>query len=66
MEEKYLRVANYATNFNHEIDMIAHSCGLQHARELRREHIRIVETAGKSVALNILHPYPEIKPARHV
>jgi len=46
--------------------MIAHSCGLQHARELRREHIRIVETAGKSVALNILHPYPEIKPARHV
>ena len=27
VEEKYLRVANYATNMNREIDMIAHSCG---------------------------------------
>lgn len=61
VEEKYLRVANYATNVNREIDMIAHSCGLRHARELRREHVRIVETAGKSIALNILHPYPEEK-----
>ena len=59
VEEKYLRVANYATNVNREIGMIAHSCGLRHARELRREHIRIVETAGKSIALNKLHPYPE-------
>lgn len=61
VEEKYLRVANYARNMNKEIDMIAHSCGLHHARELRREHVRIVETAGKSVALNILHPYPEMQ-----
>lgn len=59
VEEKYLRVANYATNLNREIDMIAHSCGLRHARELRREHVRIVETAGKSIALNILYPYPD-------
>ena len=59
VEEKYLRVANYALNMNREIDMIAHSCGCRHARELRREHVRIVQTAGQSVALNILHPYPE-------
>ncbi len=59
VEEKYLRVANYALNVNREIDMIAHSCGLRHARELRREHIRVVETAGKSIALNMLYPYPE-------
>lgn len=64
VEEKYLRVANYAINVNHEIGMIAHSCGLRHARELRREHIRIVETAGKSIALNMLHPYPEIRNQR--
>ncbi|KIO48895.1 FMN-binding glutamate synthase family protein [Nitrosospira sp. NpAV] len=57
--EKYLRVANYARNMNKEIDMIAYSCGLHHARQLKREHVRIVETAGKSVALNILYPYPE-------
>jgi glutamate synthase domain-containing protein 2 len=59
VEEKYLRVANYARNVNREINMIAHSCGLQHARQFKREHVRIVETAGKSVALNILYPYPE-------
>jgi len=60
VQEKYLRVANYAKNMNREIDMIAYSCGLRHARQLKREHVRIVETAGKSVALNILYPYPEI------
>ena len=59
VEEKYLRVANYCRNMNKEIDMIAHSCGCRHARELRREHVRIVRSAGDSVALNMLHPYPE-------
>jgi glutamate synthase domain-containing protein 2 len=58
VDEKYLRVANYAKTMNREIDMIAHSCGLRHARELRREHVRIVESAGRSAALNMLHPYP--------
>jgi glutamate synthase domain-containing protein 2 len=58
VEEKYLRVAHYALNMNREIDMIAHSCGLQHARELRREHVRMVESAGRSIALSQLYPYP--------
>src|SRR5215510_853279 len=61
VEEKYLRVANYAMNMNKEIDMIAHSCGMRHARELRREHVRIVQASGQSVALNMLYPYPEPK-----
>ena len=60
VEEKYIRVANYCRNMNREIDMIAHSCGLRHARELRREHVRIVETANQSIALNMLHPYPAV------
>ncbi len=59
VEEKYLRVANYAANMCKEIDMIAHSCGCRHSREFRREHVRIVQSAGVSTALNILHPYPE-------
>jgi glutamate synthase domain-containing protein 2 len=59
VEEKYRRVANYATGMNKEIDMIAHSCGCRHARELRREHVRIVQSAGQSIALNMLHPYPQ-------
>ena len=63
VEEKYLRVANYVRNMNKEIDMIAHSCGLRHARELRREHVRIVRSAYESVALNMLFPYPEARRA---
>ena len=59
VEEKSLRVANYCRNMNKELDMIAHSCGCRHARELRREHVRIVTGAGQSVSLNTLYPYPE-------
>lgn len=61
VEEKRQRVANYARNINREINMIAHSCGLRHAREFKREHVRIIETAGKSIAMNILYPYPGSK-----
>ena len=60
VEEKDLRVANYCRNMNREIDMLAHSCGCRHARELKREHVRIVQSANQSVALNMLYPYPEI------
>ena len=59
VEEKYLRVANYCRNMNKELDMIAHSCGCRHARELRREHVRIVTSAGQSVAMNTIYPHPE-------
>ncbi len=48
---------------NKEIDMIAHSCGCRHARDLKREHVRIVQTAGHSAALNILYPYPSRTPS---
>ncbi|HEX4985651.1 MAG TPA: FMN-binding glutamate synthase family protein [Burkholderiales bacterium] len=61
VEEKFRRVANYVANMNKEIDMIAHSCGCRHARELRREHVRIVESANRSVAFNMLYPYPDAK-----
>jgi len=60
VEEKYRRVANYCRNMNKEIDMLAHSCGCRHARELKREHVRIVQSANQSVALNMLYPYPVV------
>jgi hypothetical protein len=63
VEEKSERVTNYVHAMSHEIDMIAHSCGLRHARELRRRHARIVETAGKSATLDVLFPYPNDAPA---
>jgi glutamate synthase domain-containing protein 2 len=61
VEEKWQRVANYAIGMNHDIEMIAHSCGVAHPRLLRREHCRIVQASGASMALNMLYPYPKLK-----
>ncbi len=58
VEDKAERVAAYCRNMNKEIDMIAHSCGLKHAREFRREHVRIMQANGNSEALSRLFPYP--------
>jgi len=58
VEEKWQRVANYAKGMNHDIEMIAHSCGVAHPRLLRREHCRIVQANGATQALNIACPYP--------
>lgn len=55
------RVAAYASWMNKEIDMIAHSCGLQSAHEFSREHARIVATADKSMPMHEAHPYPKGK-----
>ncbi len=60
VEEKFTRVANYAKGMNKEIEMIAHSCGVAHGRMLKREHVRIVQTSGQSMSLNMLYPYPSI------
>ena len=56
---KASRVANYAAWVNHEVDVLAHACGLANAGEFRREHVRIVQRAGKSLGLDKFHPYPE-------
>jgi len=58
VEEKWQRVANYAKGMNHDIEMIAHSCGVAHPRLLRREHCRIVQANGATTALSMLYPYP--------
>jgi len=61
VEDKAERVAAYTRNMNKEVEMIAHACGLKHAREFRREHVRIVQPNGQSMALNMLYPYPPIR-----
>jgi glutamate synthase domain-containing protein 2 len=58
VEDKTSRVKNYCISMNREIDMIAHSCGLRHAREFRREHVRITQSAGRTEALSSIYPYP--------
>lgn len=58
VEDKATRVANYARWINVEVDKLAHACGLSNAREFRRHHARIVQSAGHSMPLDVLHPYP--------
>lgn len=61
VEDKAERVASYSKNMVKEVEMIAHACGLKHAREFRREHVRMVQPSGQSMALNMLYPYPPIR-----
>ena len=58
---KSIRVANYVKNIVHEVGMIAHSCGVNHPRELDRRHARVVQANGLSVSLNVLYPLPSIR-----
>jgi glutamate synthase domain-containing protein 2 len=59
--DKAERVAHYAANVMHEVGVIAHSCGVDDPRKLRREHCRIVVDDGLSRPLDRLYPYPVAK-----
>lgn len=54
--DKAVRVAAYCTNLRHDVEVIAHSCGVPHPRRLRRFHARIVGPDGVSRPLNELYP----------
>jgi len=56
--DKAVKVANYCRNMVHEVETIAHSCGVSEPRQLRRYHVRIVQNSGLSVPLDVLHPWP--------
>lgn len=56
VENKAIRVMNYAKNMVKEVGTIAHSCGVRTPRQLRRYHARIVTSNGLSIPLNELHP----------
>ena len=59
---KSIRVASYVKNIVHEVGMIAHSCGVNHPRELDRRHARVVQANGLSVPLNVLYPVENHEP----
>lgn len=54
--DKAERVNRYARHVHHELEVIAHSCGVAEPRELNRTHCRIVMENGKSIPLSILYP----------
>ncbi len=58
-KDKAVRVANYHGNLVHDIELIAHACGVKEPRELRRKHAQQVMENGRSLPLDQLYPYPE-------
>ena len=58
--DKKVKVANYCKSLVHEVEVLAHSCGVDEPRQLGRKHVRIVQDTGKSIALDELYPRPEV------
>ncbi len=58
--DKKVKVANYCKSLVHEVEVLAHSCGVDEPRQLGRKHVRIVQDNGKSVPLDELYPRPEV------
>ena len=56
VEDKAERVKKYAHWMSYEVNALAHSCGLGNAREFKREHVRLVQSPGVSLPLDIIHP----------
>ena len=54
VEEKFEKVAHYARGITKEVETIAHSVGVTEPRAMRRKHVRIVQSDGSSIPLNIL------------
>ena len=46
---KAVRVKNYCQTVQKEVEMIAHSCGCDHPRDMTREHVLIVQAGGRSI-----------------
>lgn len=55
---KAQRISSYCENMNWEVGVIAHSCGVDEPRRLRRFHARVVTSNGTSIPLDELHPEP--------
>lgn len=60
-KDKAERVANYHKYVEYGVGLLAHSCGVKHARKLERRHVRIIQDNGLSIALDKLYPYNHIK-----
>ena len=56
VEDKYMKVANYAQQVIKEVETIAHSVGVAEPRLMRRRHVRIVQADGSSIPLNKIRP----------
>lgn len=55
-EEKAKRVAHYVNNLVHEVEVIAHSCGVSEPRQLRRKHANIVTDKASAQPMTVIFP----------
>ena len=55
-EDKAVRVMHYQQEMEHQVGMIAHSCGVNEPRKLRRYHCRMVMGDGRSRPLDEIYP----------
>ncbi|MDP4788591.1 MAG: FMN-binding glutamate synthase family protein [Haliea sp.] len=61
--DKAVRVASYATNLMHEVEIIAHSCGVPEPRLLDRRHACVINAQGLPVPLSEAYTSPEASKA---
>ncbi len=62
-EEKAVRVKNFVGKIRYGSGLIAHSCGVEHPRALKRHHCRIVQYSYVSIPMSDISPLPEVLPA---
>ena len=55
-QNKAKRVMHYQQEMEHQVGVIAHSCGVREPRQLRRYHCRLVTEAGRSRPLDEIYP----------
>ena len=58
--DKSVRVKNFVEKIRYGTKIIAHACGVDHPRALKRFHCRIVQGNGKSIPLDELYPNNEV------
>ncbi|MEL6648354.1 MAG: hypothetical protein AAFQ05_11770, partial [Pseudomonadota bacterium] len=56
VSDKVDKVAHYAKTVIKEVEVIAHSVGVNEPRQMRRRHVRIVQADGQSTPFNQILP----------
>jgi len=62
--DKAQRVASYASNLMHEVEVIAHSCGVAEPQLLRRGHAQVINAQGSPEPL--IDRHPEVVPSSNL
>ena len=64
VEDKWRRVADYATGIVKEVETISHSVGVSEPRQIRRRHVRIMQDNGRSISMDhVFAQRPQSAPA---